>query len=263
MSSQAGPRMDYLRLWVDAKRSVVRDVYDLWVDASVKASDLQPDALRQVKVSWLPGRDADHDRVALEAWGETADIMAVYLPFSLHIYVTRIDVKFPICGLEPHEVREATHLLYDFSYGRASRSLYDTPSRSKSGGRSGGGVGFAFGSHKSSRRFNFYSKKKERPTCEVAYSGQHLHRSIDEVALLVGETYDQDLHLICTQMAYDAILYIQSITRWAYNSDMGCFEYRKPPIVNKLTLPMFGKVIVGPDDKPLIYVDEELEEYPE
>lgn len=182
---------DYCKVIVHAEPDLFTETYlEEWYQAFGAESD--GNRKRWSLTALGPGFGGKR-KYALEVWGEPAKNVRSLEWERWHPWLVRMDNAdtFHI-GNE-----EVIDRLYSLSRGGDSRlnvTRYSSRNRSKRHGRSGGGEGIAFGSHRSDFRFSVYKRYEEPLKVETQMSGNRLRRLVERTvkvsAVMGDENYD-------------------------------------------------------------------------
>lgn len=130
------------------------------------------------RVKALGADKSGQRRYTFECWG-LASSFVVMLDFER--WASRLS-RFDVCSLSEADDDEIA-ATYEAATGERAKNrtvhLFQSPSRTKAGGRNAGGTGFAVGSHKSDLRLSLYKRAGEPARFEGQFAGTMLTRAVE------------------------------------------------------------------------------------
>ena len=171
-------RYDYVKFTLPLEQDRVQQMYENFRD-EIQAWEV-PGSANLPKLTVL-GKTLTGSRLyIIECWGEASQAVEQLSWELWSPYLTRLDVKDGAWGATDFGVDKIYRELRAQGT-RENLNQFASRTRAKVGGRTGGGTGFALGSHKSDLRFSLYKREGEEYHYEVQFTGQQLARQVTSV----------------------------------------------------------------------------------
>lgn len=144
------------------------------------ADSIQEDTGRYIgfRVKCFSAEKESGQRIyGVSTWGPGADDFLQLLPTEYHRYISRVDFRIET-EVSPTGLSSIEQRINEFNPRKRNVRKYTTRKREKEFGRDAGGVGLAFGSHKSDIRLTMYKRAGESGSVEIQLSGKRLSNVI-------------------------------------------------------------------------------------
>jgi hypothetical protein len=152
-------------------------------------------------------------RYTIEAWGPNSDVLAEMVPVGWFEYLTRLDVRVELPGVEADELDAYVQMLTLGRTGKRNVSTFDTRFRRKTSTRDVGGRGAFLGSRKSQSHSAIYRRGKEAPAYEARFINQRAEEIGRDIALEMTANPGADLFDVLGRAAWQwANLELRSAT---------------------------------------------------
>lgn len=136
----------------------------------------------------------------VSTWGPGADDFLQLLPTEYHANISRVDFRLE-AEISTTNFTAIENRINEFNPRKRNVRKYSTRKRQKEFGRDSGGIGLAFGSHKSDVRLTMYKRTGDSGAIEIQLSGKRLANIIHNMQSPLHGEYKPSFYAeLCTQI---------------------------------------------------------------
>lgn len=174
-------RIDFVRIHMGMDHDLVQQVspaiQDTLTFMSVEQGYEGGWSIRPVYVS-----QEKKSMYVLDIWGALSDhFFKTFGTYAPLFSIERLDVRWTVPGADAENLQQLCRVAAGRSKGRRNVQTFKSTSRTKKNGRHAGGVGIAFGSHKSTSRYIVYKRAGEAVAIEGQFSGDKLDKLLAKI----------------------------------------------------------------------------------